>query len=446
MQNLKTTACKPFALTRLMSTAAFTVLALSTSPLAAQEALTGVPSFGWWSAPGTNGSLSSGAGSLGVADRARPEYDAQGIKVGSFTLLPSLMTSVLYDDNVYARSNSNAKKVGDLSYSILPGFVLRSDWNQHSLRTYGNAEYLGYRDNTGLNHVNGAAGADAVVNVTRDMKWSLGTRYEHQIEPFGIGESVGNFDKLVAMDRLSGYVQHNQSFNRFRLGLLGSVKDENFTDGETAGVKADQSYRNNTQYLGALRAGYETAPGAILFTEGSADRKQFKTSTFTSTGYKGVVGVETELGKLVKGEVYAGYAQRQYQLASLKDVNYFTYGGALSWYATPLATISLRGGRDVNETLLSGAPGTYVVSNVGTRLDYEVLRNLILSGRIGYEHHEYNDVDRQAELIRSGVGATYLVNRNFTVGLDYSRIDYTSTSAGTDYARNQYGLTLKSKF
>ena len=147
-----------------------------------------------------------------------------------------------------------------------------------------------------------------------------------------------------------------------------------------------------------------------------------------------------------KGEIYAGYAQRNFESAALSDVSYANYGGSLSWYVTPLATISLLASRDVQETQLSGTPGTYVSSNVAGRLDYEALRNLILSGRLGYEHHDYTQIARRERLVRSGVGATYLVNRNVSVGLDYSHIDYVSTAAGTDYARNQYGLTLKSKF
>lgn len=416
------------------------------APVSAQEALSGLPNFSWAapSGPGTN--LSGGAGTLGVAERARPEYDAQGIRTGSFILYPSLMSSVLYDDNVYARAKVNPNKVGDLSYGLKPGFTLKSDWTQHSVTTYGSAEFTGYKDFSSLNHTNGNAGVDAVINVTRDMKWAFGAKYDHQIEPFGIGESVGNFDKLVAMDRLFGYTSYTTTFNRMRVGLLGSIKDDNYTDGESAGVKQDQSYRNNTQYLGALRVGYETAPGAVLFAEGSGDRRQFKTSLFSSTGYRGVVGIEADFTKLIKGEIYGGYAHRNYESTALNDVGYFNYGGSLSWYVTPLATVSLLAARDVQETRLSGTPGTYVSSNIGGRLDYEVLRNLILSGRLGYEHHDYNEITRHEDLIRSGVGATYLINRNFSVGLDYSHIDYVSTVAGTDYARNQYGLTVKSKF
>jgi hypothetical protein len=415
-------------------------------PASAQEALSGLPNFSWAAPAGPAYSLSGGAGTLGVAERARPEYDAQGIRTGSFVLYPSLMSSVLYDDNVYARSKTNPNKVGDLSYGLKPGFFLKSDWTQHSFNSYGSAEFVGYKDFSTLNHTNGNVGFDTVIDVSRDMKWSFGAKYEHQIEPFGIGESVGNFDKLVALDRVYGYTSYTTKFNRMRVGLLGSVKDDSYTDGEKLGVKQDQSYRNNTQYLGTLRVGYETAPGAVLFAEGGADRRDFKTSIFTSTGYRAVAGVEANFTKLIKGEIYGGYGHRDYTNASLNDVNYVNYGGSLAWYVTPLATVTLLAGRDVQETLLSGTPGTYVSSTVGGRLDYEVLRNLILSGRLGYERHDYNQVVRHEDLVRSGVGATYLVNRNFSVGLDFSHIDYVSTVAGTDYARNQYGLTLKSKF
>jgi hypothetical protein len=416
----------------------------------AQEAVGGMPGFAWVTQGAPSGPIGYSAAasvvSRGVADRSRPEYDAQGIRSGSMILYPSLMSSLLYDDNVYARNRLDPKKQGDLTYRVAPGLFLKSDWNRHSFAAYGTAEFVGYQKNENLNHINGVAGFDSVIDIQRDKKWAFGGKYERQNEAFGVGESVGNFDKPVIMDRLFGYTSYTQTFNRVRLGLLGTVKDEQFTDTVASGVKVDQSYRDNTQYAGAVRAGYETGPGTVLFAEAGADRKQFKTSIFTSNGYRGIVGVETDFSKLVKGEVYAGYAHRNYENTTLGELGYFSYGGNLSWYATQLLTVSLLAGRDVNETLNAGLPGTYINSSVGMRIDYELLRNLILTARGGYEYHSYNNTNRHEELVRTGLGATYLVSRYFTVGLDYNRLDYAGTVAGTDYARNQYGLTVKSKF
>ena len=59
------------------------------------------------------GALPQGAG---VLDRARPEYDALGLPVGSFILYPTFATGLSYDDNIFRTSAASA---GD-SFWITP--------------------------------------------------------------------------------------------------------------------------------------------------------------------------------------------------------------------------------------------------------------------------------------------------------------------------------------
>ena len=84
--------------------------------------------------------------------------------------------------------------------------------------------------------------------------------------------------------------------------------------------------------------------------------------------------------------------------------------------------------RALAETALGGT-GSYTTDTVGIGADYELLRNLILTGRASYEQHDYDDTARLDRVVRSGVSLTYLVNRNTAVSADFNHTDSDSDSA-----------------
>src|SRR6266852_6386165 len=65
-----------------------------------------------------------------VFERARPDYDPLGIRLGSFLAYPAARLAETYDSNVFA-TTSNTKD--DFYTTFSPSIALRSDWNVHSL-------------------------------------------------------------------------------------------------------------------------------------------------------------------------------------------------------------------------------------------------------------------------------------------------------------------------
>ena len=69
-----------------------------------------------------------------VLNRARPDYDPLGIRLGSFILHPTLAVAGTYDSNVFATPNTKATPVkGDFYVSELPSLSIGSDWNRHAV-------------------------------------------------------------------------------------------------------------------------------------------------------------------------------------------------------------------------------------------------------------------------------------------------------------------------
>jgi len=85
-----------------------------------------------------------------VRDRARPEIDPLGVRLGSFLLYPALSTGLVYNDNVFATQN-NTKS--DFIATVVPRFDLRSNFGRHELRLTAEAEAGRYFDNASENYV-----------------------------------------------------------------------------------------------------------------------------------------------------------------------------------------------------------------------------------------------------------------------------------------------------
>lgn len=380
-----------------------------------------------------------------VRQRPRPDYDPAGVRMGSFTIFPSIVTTLVYDDNVFARPKGDALKADELIYKVKPEFFARSSWSTHALAVYGVADLVGHREFDQYNHVNGAAGADGIIDVSRHFRIGTGVRYERQNESFGTGESFTRFDKPIAYDSYQGYLSGNVALRRLRLGVFGAARKYEYENTTDQGVLVDQTYRDHVTYEGAVRVGYEVGPTLVAFVQGGYDYRDHDTGLLTNSGWKLLGGVEASFSRLVSGEIYAGYFQRDFSTVGIRDIDGLTYGASLYWYVTPLVTIGLSATHDVNETALGGA-GSYESDIVGVRADYELLRNVILTGRISYEHHDYNDTPRIDKVLRWGVSTAYLVSRNVAVSADYNRIDSESSSPTANYERDQLGVSIKMQY
>lgn len=398
---------------------------------------------------GTTRSTSAGIGDIfGVLDRSRPEYDAVGLRVGGFTLYPSIVVGAAFDDNVFATS---VRKADDYVGRIQPEFVLRSNWSSHSLRLHGSADAYWHEDNTSEDRVNARAGFSGHFDVTSTTRVRyLGDWFrDHEDRAVSSQSNAGNTflnDEPIRFDVLNAGISVDQRFNRVTVtaGVLHSHVDyQNVTSN---GSLLDQGFRDVDLLNSRLRLSYQFGPVSQVFVEGSYETRDYARPGFDGDGYRAIGGLSGELTRLVRGEVYSGYLVRNYDRAAVQDIDSWTYGGALSWFVTPIVTVSAFGERSINDTEFGGQIGSFIQSRVGARVDYELRRNVILSGRAGYEWNDYTASIRADEILVAGTSVTYLLSRNAHLSLDYRYTDRTSNFSEVEYDRNQVGLNLKLQY
>ncbi|HXH25510.1 MAG TPA: outer membrane beta-barrel protein, partial [Vicinamibacterales bacterium] len=242
----------------------------------------------------------------------------------------------------------------------------------------------------------------------------------------------------------------SQRFNRVSLVGEGRYVNLNYVDTPAAGAgEINNDDRDRDVYVLALRAGYEIVPRFEAFVRGSYNVRDYEARLDDfgidrdSDGYELAVGTQVDLTGITFGEAYVGYRQQAYDDRRLDKIDGITFGARLTSNITPLTTVQLFVDRDIEETSIVAAEGFWSTS-VRATVDHELLRNLILSGALGYGWNDYQGADRDDDTIRATIGANYLMNRYLTVGVayDFEWRESRGRAAGVDYTVNRILLKV----
>lgn len=394
-----------------------------------------------------------------ISDRPRPELDPLGIRAGTFFIYPRVELDQIYNDNVFA-SGSNRDE--DLITVISPSFDVKSNWSAHALNMQAGISAGRYWDNTSENYLDAFVGGDGRYDITRNLAAFGVARYERLHEerdsPDNPGFSVGGAAEPVEIDAFTaraGVISRG-----LRIGYQADVgyRRENYHDVDrVGGGRLDQDARDLDIYLANLRVSYEIAPRYEAFIRGGFNHRSYDTDdpggfSRDSSGFRGHVGATIDLTGVTFAEVYVGYVFQDYEDSDLGSIDGIDFGGRLVWNVTQLTSIAANIDRRVQDSntvaLLAGggsalSPG-YLRTNVGVSVDHELLRNVLITGRIGYQNDNYENLDRDDDRIDIGAGIRYSLTRNFYVGgsYTYSHRSSDGNNAGGDFNRNLFLIRL----
>ncbi|MGB5948807.1 MAG: outer membrane beta-barrel protein [Parvibaculum sp.] len=381
----------------------------------------------------------------GVNERARPGYDAVGLRAGSFVVLPSIEVAETYDDNIFA---TESNKDSDFITSVHPRVDVISTWSRHSLNLTAGLQRSYFADNSSENKTGYDFGMDGRLDILRDTNVTGALAHAQKHEDRGSATfSSTTAAEPVEYKQTDASIAFNQRFNRVTTTLGAAYTRLNYEDvASTAGPILDEDLRDRDVYTQKLRAGYDVSPDTNVFVQGSLNQRRYDIGMpiqdRDSKGYEAVVGSRFKLSTLASGEVYVGYQRQNYDATGLSDVSGLSYGANVNWYVTPLSTVRFNAASTIEESDLGGSSG-YLRQVVGVGLDHELLRNVILRGDLSYENDDYKGTPRKDDYYGGGVGVSYLLNRFVAMGLDYDYTKRDSNAAGADYSRNRVMFTIR---
>lgn len=381
-----------------------------------------------------------------VTERAKPELDPLGVRAGAFKILPSIDITETYNDNIFASANNERS---DLITGITPALKFQSDWNRHSVELSGAGEILRYGSNTAEDQENYSLSLNGRVDITNDTNSSVKAGYEKDSEERGSVDDVGGqhpteFD-VVSLD--AGFVT---KWNRMSFGLDGNFRRRDFDDVSATGGTINNDDRDRDEFSVGIRSGYEIQSEYEAYLHLIAKQVNYDLSVDDNgvnrdnSGYEIRLGSRVDLTGLVFADLFVGYLHRDYESATLSDVDTLVAGVDVTWNVTPLTTLKGGLGREISETTLATASGNLTTS-YRFSIDHELLRNLILSARAGFLTDEFEGSSREDDYIRTGIAVRYIFNRYLSTVLDYEHTNRDSSAAGADYKNNKIMIRVRAQ-
>ena len=384
-----------------------------------------------------------------VQYRPHPEFDPIGIQYGSVFFYPKLTTGLLFNSNVYA-SDTNPRS--DVALVFSPELTIRS-----GPKTYGfdpnprpfsyelnfGADIYRFRNVTTENQENAHARLVTHYEFSRDLLFDASFEAARKHEERGDSSSPIDAKTPVPYTDIKGELALTKKFNRFGTTFDVSARNLTYENVETiSGAPLNQTWRNGTIFTGSVRPFYEFSPGyrAFMLLQGNT-RNYDGTGTLNrdSSGYTIQGGVDFVLTPLIYGTAGIGYLSQSYDNPTILPIDGLSFTGRATWLVTKLMTATFSAERSVAETTTPGFDGMLRTS-FGARLDYELLRNLILYTEPKYIHEDFPDTTRKDDITKVSAGFDYLMNRNLKLGLRYDFIDRNSTIP--EYTYKQHVVTF----
>ena len=391
--------------------------------------------------------------SASVLERPRPDYDAVGIRAGSFLLLPKLTTTVDFSDNIYA-STSTPKS--DAILLLQPEITARSDWSRNQVELFARAATSAYASANSENATEFETRLSGRYDIGQASNFNGGLGYAYLAEPRyqataraqdGTTKISTGPERFTSQTAFIGGVQ---AFNLVRFVEEVRVVDYRYDEsGVTYAGFGGVKSRDRQEWSETGRIELNTSTDVVGFLQGDLFQRSYRQQppltalNRDSNGYDVTAGVCLDLSHIIRGDFRFGYMNEDYDSAAFRSVSGLTLAGRLDYYVTRLTTVTLTADRSIGTSADPRSSG-YVTSNGGIEVDHELLRNVILTGKTFYAHDDYRGIDRADDRWTARFGGTWLLNRMMGVGLFYDHIDVASKGAAGigDYQINRLLISL----
>lgn len=391
---------------------------------------------------------------VSVRERPQPGFDPLGVPIGAFRAYASAPLGVLYTDNVFALPEGQDE--ADTIFTIRPRGELRSQWSRHALSAAVEADHRTYDEFTSEDRTNVTLSGDGRIDIQRN--WNV-TGYANRgwlQEPRTDASAPLNTLEPVEYDSLATGLSTSKEFNRLRLSGGAYFSDLDYddallVDGVTVILQDD---RDNEAIGYTARADYALTPTTAIFGSVGTSTRNYDLQpgdsltdpvvfSRDSAGMTYSVGANFDITNLVRGEVSVGYLTEDFIDPTFSDIDGLATQARVEWFPTPLATFEFTAQRSVTETGVAGAAGA-LTTLLAARVDYELQRNIIVTGQLSHRDDEYEGVTRDDNGLAAALDVLYLVNEHVgaSVSFQHAQRDSEGAVAGPEFDQESVGLNL----
>jgi hypothetical protein len=388
---------------------------------------------------------------VGVVERGRPEYDALGVRLGSFIVNPQLTTSIGYSDNIF---NDNTNKKSDVYTSFEPYVSVASDWSVHQLRLTGAADIRRFANETLRNQDAWNVQGSGRVDITSDLTVRLDAQADRTYESPFSADVVAN---LIEPSRyLRTFVGTRTSYDSGRSRVIGTIDRTSYEFSSVRfadGLVRDQRYRDRVTYNGTGTYELGFSPSLSLYARLEADRNNyglkqaFGEPSRDSNGYRGVFGSNFDIAGVARGTIGIGYSYRKFDASqTYRTTSGMSVEARADWFPSELTTVGILLQRRLIDVDLSNA-GSSWDNRFRVTVDHELLYNLIVTIGGEVSKREYPERSTSTQVYRAEVGSRYQVTRwlGFDANIGYGSNKPSGVGLGNpfDELRARFSIRIR---
>jgi hypothetical protein len=373
--------------------------------------------------------------------RPQPEFEPIQVRLGAWFAAPELRLNQGYDSNPFGVASAAQ---GDAFLIVTPGLRLSSDWGLHGIDLSARLVATRYADHGQQNSDEYGLSARGRLDLPAQTTATFSATFDRNAErrspngaPLVIGEPTLVHAQAQAIDlrREGGRIVLEIKARRASRSYSdlvqsdGQVISQRFRNVRTLSVEAAAGTLLSSAMAVGLAAHFERSHAPLVPNRDS-----------DAVTLKGTMGVDLGLFRL---ETEAGYLSHRFPNPAFKDYRGFVYRGSLSWYPTPLLSLTARASRSLEG---SGDPaaGALVANGIGLRADYELLRNFMLKAEFGQRKQRLRETARAIVSRSAELKGEYSFNRSVAIGAyaQHECRDSAGTVRARDYCASMIGVTL----
>jgi hypothetical protein len=421
-----------------------------------------------------------------------PGAPSTAIPLEGWLLFPSLRTYSLYSDNLF---QSSTARISALGFGTTPSLTAQWTNGIHTTTLFGNIDRQVYPTDNAINTFDREATATQTYSPLPDLTFTAQGDYTHKtiqssltnsipnsivtptvgptvlpngntqlpngtiVSPTGQvvsqanpGLTVNGTSVINPYDQFTGTTSVSKIFNRGILTLSTSMARTDYQNPGTPGFTQKSFTENGAVWLGPLIYGYSN--GSFAMTSNTSPNPN-------STAYRVVGGIGTRQFGLFRGSAYFGHQGSEIQAGGQAGGE--VYGGAISYYPTPLWTLTAAIDETVNissETSVStqalaipAQTPLQIPLSSSTRITatslhttYTISRQWSTSGSLSYTKVQYLNSSRLDNSWLAEATLSYDIWRNMTLAWDYQYATIVSNVPFMSSKRNYINISATYNF
>jgi hypothetical protein len=372
---------------------------------------------------------------MAVRQRHQAEYDPVGVRTDAFMFYPSVTVGMQYDSNAFASVNA----IADWALVTTPQLRVLADRGDSTYALDLGAQNYTYRRLDDENRTDAHARFQTTRKLANDLQWDTAVEAAQRHELRGDSFVLTSVAEPILYRDLRAETSIVKTFNRLGVMVGGRFRDLSYDDVTAiGGGTINESFRDGTIVTTTLKPFYEFSPGYRAYARIDLSKRDFAGQgalNRDAQGYDARGGLDFQLTSMLLGSADLGYLSYSYDNPLIPNVEGLSASARLVWLMTPLMTVTMFADRSVAE-IASPNQEARLDFTAGAQLDYEILRNLILSFEGSYKNEDFTGTTRSDDIIKLSAKLDYLLNRGVNFGLTYNYIDRSSDNPLSDFDKH----------